>query len=126
MTSVSVAHHHLDFYGFAIAFDLLRLHKATGNDLWKKCALLMISACSQLIASPEDPLGKNSDFTGWQPEQINQTNWDYKHRILGTKGRFHTCIAWVVVLTLGAMLDIRERYPEILDFKVDILPKPTQ
>jgi len=118
MTTVSVAHHHLDFWGFFIAFDFLRLWQATGEDLWKRCALVMIGACGQLISSPRDMLGKSSDFLGWQPEQVNQTNWDYMHRILGTKGRFHICVAWTVVLTLGAMLDIRQRFPEVLDFKL--------
>ena len=118
MTSVSVAHHHLDFYGLSIAFDLLRLWQATGEELWKRCALAMIGACGQLISSPRDLLGKGRDFLGWQPEQLNQTNWDYKHRVLGTKGRFHTCVAWTVVLTLGAMLDIRERFPDVLEFKL--------
>ncbi len=117
MTSVSVAHHHLDFYGFSIAHDFLRLWRADGEELWKRCALNMIGACSQLISNPHDRLGKGAAFQGWQPEQVNQTNWDYKHRILGTKGRFHTCVAWTVVLTLGAMLDIREMFPEVLDFK---------
>jgi len=118
MTSVSVAHHHLDFYGFYIAYDFLRLRQASGEELWKRCALIMIGACSQLISNPRDRLGKSEDFLGWQPEQLNQTNWDYKHRILGAKGRFHTCVAWTVVLTLGAMLDIRQRFPDILDFKL--------
>ncbi|MBN1374520.1 MAG: hypothetical protein JXA01_00035 [Dehalococcoidia bacterium] len=118
MTSVSVAHHHLDFYGLSIAYDYLRLWEATKDNFWKRCALLMIESCGQLISSEQDRLGRSPDFIGWQPEQINQTNWDYKHRILGTKGRFHTCVAWVVVLTLGAMLDIRERYPEVLNFKL--------
>lgn len=118
MTSVSVAHHHLDFFGFSIAYDFLRLWQATGEDIWKKCALLMIGACSQLISSENDLLGRSINFIGWQPEQINQTNWDYKLRYLGTKGRFHTCVAWVPVLTLGAMLDIRERFPDMLDFKL--------
>jgi len=111
-----VAHHHLDFYGLSIAFDLLRLQQATGEEIWKRCALAMIAACGQLISSPRDLLGKGRDFIGWQPEQLNQTNWDYKHRVLGTRGRFHTCVAWAVVLTLGAMLDIRERFPRVLDF----------
>jgi hypothetical protein len=119
MTSVSVAHHHLDFYGLGIAHDLLRLWQGSGEELWKRCALNMIGACSQLVSNPHDMLGKGGDFLGWQPEQMNQTNWDYKHRILGTRGRFHTCVAWTVVLTLGAMLDIRERFPDILDFKLD-------
>jgi len=123
MTAVSVAHHHLDFYGLFIAYDFLRLWQYTGESLWKSCALLMINACSQLMADEKDRLGRSKDFTGWQPEQVNQTNWDYKSRLLGTKGKFHTCVAWVVVLTLGAMLDIRERFPDILDFS---LKKPSK
>jgi hypothetical protein len=78
----------------------------------------MIDACGQLISSKEDLLGKSKEFIGWQPEQVNHTNWDYKTRFMGTKGRFHTCVAWNVVLTLGAMLDIRERYPEMLNFRL--------
>jgi hypothetical protein len=94
------------------------LWQATGEELWKRCALAMINACGQLVSGPRDLLGRDRAFTGWQPEQINQTNWDYKHRVLGTKGRFHICVAWTVVLTLGAMLDIRERFPDVLDFKL--------
>jgi len=118
MTAVSVAHHHLDFYGLSIAFDFLRLWQAAGGDLWKRCALAMIGACGQLVSNEKDLLGKGRSFIGWQPEQVNQANWDYKLRFLGTKGRFHTCVAWPVVLTLGAMMDIRERFPEVLDFKL--------
>jgi hypothetical protein len=118
MTAVSVAHHHLDFYGLSIAYDFLRLWEATKNELWKKCGLIMINSCSQLISDRQDLLGRSKDFIGWQPEQINQTNWDYKLRFLGTKGRFHTCVAWTVVLTLGAMLDIRDRRADILNYKL--------
>jgi hypothetical protein len=118
MTAVSVAHHHLDFYGLFIAYDFLRLWEATKDELWKKCARLMIASCGQLISDREDLLGRDKDFIGWQPEQINHTNWDYKLRFLGTKGRFHSCVAWPVVLTLGAMFDIRDRFPDILSFKL--------
>jgi len=116
MTAVSVAHHHLDFYGLFIAYDLLRTWKATKEELWKQCAQLMIASCSQLISDEKDLLGRGKNFIGWQPEQVNQANWDYKLRFLGTKGRFHSCVAWPVVLTAGAMLDIRERFPDILNF----------
>ena len=118
MTAVSVAHHHLDFYGVSIADDFLRLWEATKDELWKRCALIMIGSCSQLISNKQDLLGRSKDFIGWQPEQINQTNWDYKLRFLGTKGRFHTCVAWTVVLTLGALLDIRDRHAGILNYKL--------
>jgi hypothetical protein len=118
MTAVSVAHHHLDFYGLSIADDFFRLWNATKDDLWKRCGLIMIGSCSQLISNKQDLLGRSKDFIGWQPEQINQTNWDYKLRFLGTKGRFHTCVAWTVVLTLGAMLDIRERHAGIINYKL--------
>ena len=118
MTAVSVAHHHLDFYGLFIAYDFLRLWEAAGDALWKRCAQLMIHSCGQLISDRDDLLGRGKDFIGWQPEQVNQANWDYKLRFLGTKGRFHSCVAWPVVLTLGAMFDIRERFPDILDFNL--------
>ena len=118
ITAVSVAHHHLDFYGLFIAYDFLRLWEATGDVLWKRCAQLMIGSCSQLISDEDDLLGRSEDFIGWQPEQLNHTNWDYKLRFFGTKGRFHSCVAWPVVLALGAMFDIRERFPGILDFKL--------
>ncbi|OHD55538.1 MAG: hypothetical protein A2Y33_00845 [Spirochaetes bacterium GWF1_51_8] len=119
MTSVSVAHHHLDFYGMFIAYDFLRLWKAGGGDEWREYARELIAACGQLYADKCDLLGRKPGFIGWQPEQVNHTDWDYIHRVFGTKGHFHTLIAWNTVLCLGAMLDIRERFPDMLDFKLD-------
>ena len=119
LTSVSVAHHHLDFYGLLIGFDLLRLWKATGRVCWRDYAVAMIVPCRQLIATVEDPLDRSPIYAGWQPEQIYQTRWNILHRFFGTKGRFGICAAWVVVLTLGALFDIRRRFPEILDFELD-------
>jgi hypothetical protein len=118
LTAVSIAHHHLDFYGISCGYDFLRLWQATGEARWRQYALLMIEACAQLIATKDNPLGRSEDFIGWQPEQVNQTNWDYIHRYRGTKGNFHFCVAWNVVLFLGALFDIRERYPQIIDFNL--------
>lgn len=117
LTAVSVAHHHLDFYGLMIGYDFLRLHAATGESRYKQYAMLMIDACRQLISRPGRLLGRSQEFIGWQPEQINQTDWDYIHHWFGAKGKFHICIAWNVVLTLGAILDIRKRFPEVMNFK---------
>lgn len=119
LTSVSVSHHHLDFYGLAIAHDFLRLGAAGVPGPWREYAQAMIQACSQLVASPQQPLGRGSGFRGWQPEQLNQTTWDYRHHWLGTKGHFHTCAAWTAVLTLGALLDIREHFPEVINFTLE-------
>lgn len=116
LTSVSVAHHHLDFYGMLIGYDFLRLWRATNDDSWKTYGLAMINACSQLIATKQNPLGKNSDYIGWQPEQINHTNWDYKHRWIGGKGKYDVCVAWTVVLTLGAIYDLRDDFGDEVSF----------
>ena len=116
LTSVSVSHHHLDCYGLAIAYDFLRLAAAGAPGPWRQYGLAMIEACAQLVASPQEPLGRGSRMRGWQPEQLNQTVWDYRHHWLAAKGHFHTCAAWTVVLTLGALLAIRERFPEVIDF----------
>lgn len=119
LTSVSVAHHHLDVYGLYIGHDFLRLWQATGEERWKQYAVLMIDACSQLVAGFQRSSGRVDRRAGWQPEQIDHTHWDYIHHRLWKKGAFKICIAWVPVLTLGALFDIRDRFPEVLDFRLD-------
>jgi len=119
MTSVSVGHHHLDFYGMYIAYDFLRLSQANGDIFWHKQASNMVSACLQLISSKENLLNRSKKYIGWQPEQINQTNWTYHHPVLGAKGKYHTCVSWNTVLTLGAMLDIRDRFSGFMNFRFD-------
>ena len=125
MTSVSVGHHHLDFYGLYIAYDFLRLWQFSGDGFWQKQASHLAAACMQLVSSPENLLNRNGKYIGWQPEQINHTNWTYHHPLLGTKGKYHTCVAWEVVLTLGAMLDIRERFPNFMNFRLENGPFST-
>ncbi len=115
MTSVSTAHHHLDFYGMYIARDFFRLSKILGETdgaFYDASARLMMNACRQLISCEKTPLGKGPEFTGWQPEQINHTAWDYFDRADRQKGFFDVCIAWVPVLTLGAYLSIKAEFPE--------------
>ncbi len=111
MTSVSVAHHHLDFYGMAIAYDFLRLAEYCGDKLYEEQALRMLSASNQLVASPRDLLGRGAESVGWQPEQINHTAWDYFNRQEKRAGHFDIDIAWVTVLGLGAYQRIKARYP---------------
>ncbi len=121
LTGVSVAHHHLDFYGAYIGYDFLRLWKYANEEEWKDYAISMIEACSQLIAIDENNyLGRNKNYLGWQPEQINNTNWNYKHHILGTKGYFDVCVAWNTVLELGALLDIRKDFSNLINFKFNV------
>ncbi|WP_428769932.1 hypothetical protein V1L52_11820 [Treponema sp. HNW] len=117
MTSVSTAHHHLDFYGMYIARDFFRLSRVLDEkdgDFYDKSARLMMNACRQLIACEKMCLGKSSALEGWQPEQINHTVWDYFDRSDRQKGFFDVCIAWVPVLTLGAYLSIKSEFPEKL------------
>jgi len=118
-TACSVALHHVDFYGMYVAYDYLRLWQATGNGTWKDWAALMIESSRQLIATEENTLNRSKEYIGWQPEHIYQTDWDYFLDNFGGKGTYDTCIAWVVVLVLGAMLDIRERFPDVLNFSFD-------
>ncbi len=115
MTSVSVAHHHMDFYGMAMAYDFLRLHEATGIDFFFDQALLMMNACRQLIGTADNLLGRSSDFLGWQPEQINYTDWDYFDRPANFCGTYDIDIAWVNVLGLGAYLKLKRRFPAVLE-----------
>ena len=116
MTSVSAAHHHLDFYGMLIAHLYLRLWKLTGDDLWKNQAMLMMNACLRLIASNDNGyLGRAPSFDGWQPEQINHTTWDYFSSEDNMNGTYGIDIAWVNVLGYSSYLSIKEDFPGLLN-----------
>jgi len=119
LTSVSVAHHHLDFYGTAIGYEFLRLWKYTENTHYLEWGKAMILSCTQLISKPENLLGRSKSFIGWQPEQLNHTNWDYVHRFRGTKGKAHICAAWNSVLSLKSLFSIRRSFPEIINFSIE-------
>jgi len=115
MTSVSVAHHHLDFYGMAIAYEFLRYASYSGDSFFRDQAHLMIQACRQLVATEENLLGRDASFVGWQPEQLNHTAWEYFDRPELMHGHYAIDIAWVTVLTLGSYEQIRTVFPEALE-----------
>ncbi|NQT60704.1 MAG: hypothetical protein HQ557_17160 [Bacteroidetes bacterium] len=120
MTSVSVAHHHLDFYGMQIGYDFLRLWKNTNIDIYISMGLKMIYACRQLVATADDPLGRSAEYEGWQPEQINHTAWEYFNRTDRQKGHFDICISWVTILELTTLFKLKEEFPEYINFEVRI------
>ena len=109
MTSASIANQHLDFYGFLIAYDFLRLHRITGVVFFRKQAEMMLEACRQFICSPSQDLG--SEQYGWQPEQFNHTDWDY-YDMPGKTGTYTIDIAWVTVLSLGSLGKLKKEFPE--------------
>ena len=115
-TAVSVAHHHLDPYGLAIAPLLLRLARLTGDDRWSGYATAMARYAAQLVASPQDDLGRGAHWYGLQPEQVNHTDWDYLHPGIWGQGTFKNTIAWVPALTLGALLRLRWLDPDHYSF----------
>ncbi len=117
-TSVSAAHHHLDPYGAAIAYDWLKLWKKTGNEVWKEYAIAALDFVHQMVATEEDPLNAPEYFEGWQPEQYNQTDWDYLSNTIWGRGTYKSMISWVPALVLGAFFDIREDFPEIMNFEI--------
>ncbi len=117
-TSVSTAHHHLDPYGAAIAYDWLKLWRKTGNEIWKKYALAALDFVNQLVATKENSLNAPEYFEGWQPEQYNQTDWDYLSNTIWGRGTYKSMISWVPALVLGAFFDIREDFPEIMNFEI--------
>lgn len=114
MTSVSVAHHHLDFYGAEIGVDLLKLDMYLEEDRYRFIALPMISCCFQLLNGFQ---GRRNllwqQIEGWQPEQLNQTDWDMLHPwIRGGRGTYKVLIAWTPVLVLGALVELRDLIEE--------------
>ncbi|MDD7200320.1 MAG: hypothetical protein SPF89_04395 [Sphaerochaetaceae bacterium] len=108
MTSVSIANQHLDFYGMLIALLFERLSKASGDAFWHRQAVMMENASRQLVATETDMLGRSNAYYGWQPEQMNHTDWDYFDREDQIRGTFTIDIAWVAVLGYGAWLTLQE------------------
>jgi len=111
MTSVSIAHHHLDFYGILIAYGFLRVWEHTDDQFFYEQGNLLLNACRQLIATHSDTLGRKIEEIGWQPEQLNHTDWDYFNRESHMNGHYDIDIAWVTVLGLGAYQKIAQRFP---------------
>ena len=108
------AHHHLDFYGMLIAELFLRLEEITDDPLWKTQAIKMMNACLQLIANEgNEYLGRSNEYSGWQPEQINHTAWDYFSDEANMNGTYSIDIAWVNVLGYSSYLSIRDEFPDI-------------
>ncbi|MFA6680659.1 MAG: hypothetical protein WCS35_01390 [Sphaerochaeta sp.] len=117
MTSVSIAHHHLDFYGILIAYGFLRVWEHTQEEFFLTQGECMLHACRQLVADRQDLLGRGIDEIGWQPEQLNHTDWDYFDRAEYKHGSFDIDIAWVTVLGLGAYQKIERRFAELVSTK---------
>lgn len=115
MTSVSIANQHLDFYGMMIAYDFLKLHKYCNEEIYSLLAKNMIHASKQLVSTPKDLLGRDKEFYGWLPEQINHTRWDYFSKKSRLSGYFYINIAWVQVLVLNYLLKIEEEFPEVIE-----------
>jgi hypothetical protein len=92
MTSVSIAHHHLDFYGMAIAYDFLRYARATGDVFFEDQAVAMLRSCRQLVAGEADPLGRPSsdrlaagaaEPTDWifRPAGVSERLFRHRYRL---------------------------------------------
>lgn len=113
-TSVSIANQHLDCYGMMIAYDFLKLDKIIGKPVYRKYAKCMISACFQLISTPNNLLGRSHEFLGWIPEQINHTQWDYFNDEKKISGYYSINIAWVQVLVLNYLRKIENEFSEVL------------
>lgn len=115
LTSVSVAHHHLDFYGMLIAKDYMRLNRLLKNDYYLKLAALLLEGSYQLINDETLRLDRDPvHFYGYQPEQINHTRWDYFSNRANMEGHYGIDIAWVHVLGYGAFLEILRNFPSFL------------
>ena len=114
MTNVSVAHHHLDFYGMTMGYDFFRLAEHTGNRLYNMIGARLINACRQMVSNERHPYNMPPEMIGWQPEQMDYTDWDYFHVFPASKGQFNVCVAWLTVLGLNAYLCIKDRYPDMV------------
>jgi len=119
-TTVSVENQHLDPYGLIIAPDLLKLHSITKEEIWRDLAFLMARPVLKFVF-PHKHVEINRVFYGYQPEQINHTDWSYiplfGNLCLLTmfgitqkskKGSISNMILWTASATVNAALDLAE------------------
>lgn len=121
-TIVSVENMHTDPY-ILFTLDFLWLWKYTGDAYWKDRAIAGLEFALQMVGSESDTLGYKNWFIGWQPEQYNHTMWAYLDismifpTKINPKGKFTSCIAWVLAATMGTIFDIAEEFPDLINIQ---------
>ncbi len=101
--------------GAVAAPDLLKLWKQTGDRLWRDIAVLILEFSSRLIHPPEDRNG-TPPARGRQPARFYHCPIRGSRRTWGTAAGVFSSVPAV---TLGALLDVHESFPEILDLRFD-------
>lgn len=101
----------------AIAFapDLLELWDRTGDALWRDMAVMALEFSGQLIHPPEDT-GGSPPARGRQPARFFHCPLSSSSRSWGTASGIYSSTA---VITLAALLDIHEAFPETLGLKLE-------
>lgn len=108
----------LDPYPAAIALDFLNLWKITREERLRRRAIEMLRFSTQFVAAGTRGPGVFHSFEGWQPDRFYHSG---DPRSPGRWGGFSGAAPlWVPALTLGALLDISEQFPDIL--KLELRP----
>jgi hypothetical protein len=104
---VGASRAHLDFEGFPIARELLRLSRAAGADLPLRVARTMLSAGAQLVGG----LDLRSSARGYQPAELDFVSWSAIRRFGSAAGRVGGSRIGQAGLSLAALYEIAELFP---------------
>lgn len=111
LASPSTERKYLDFEGWPIARELLRLHLATGDSHYERVAIAALAASAQLIAGYDLRARKPK---GWQPAELDHTDWSGIRRVRRRPGEFGGERAGQCARGTAALLDVARDRPDLV------------
>ena len=100
----------LDPYPASIAVDMLHLWKATGDDSWCDVAKLMLNFTYRVLSNEKD----RSSGGFLETRRGESFVVCSRHESPRTWGEAGGDAAWVPALITGSLLDINEKFPELI------------
>ncbi|MEW6202840.1 MAG: hypothetical protein AB1546_12745 [bacterium] len=116
-SSASTASQHLDWFGIAAVPLFLSLYNLTGDKRWGNISAAVLEYTGQMQGAETDSCLWGS-MNGYQPEIMMQTsspNTTHNHI---SRGHFAGIASSIPAVTISALLDVREHFPQFLNFKI--------
>ena len=119
--AASTARQHLDWFGIAAVPHFLHIYNLTNEKRWENAAAAVLEFTGQMQDTEPDA-NIWGPMIGYQPEILMQTSSPNTLDNHISRGHFAGIASWVPSATISALLDIREHYPQFLNFALQPFP----
>lgn len=107
---------HLDFEGWPIARELLRLHRASGDAYYERVGIAVLNASAQLVSGVDLRVRRGR---GWQPAELDHTDWSGIRRFGRRPGDYGGERIGSCPRGLRALLQIAHERPDLIPSVAD-------